>query len=113
MSCYLKRSLAAWDTEDFGAVFRDEVAQLEIDELPLQRALAQGSVASKRDLRVMLVRATDLPDCLEIKAGIFYTGILPGCACSDDVAPDAEFPEYCDVLFRIDRATAATAITLL
>jgi len=39
--------------------------------------------------------------------------ILPGCACSDDAAPDNEYTEYCEVLFTIDLQTADSTVSLL
>jgi hypothetical protein len=48
-----------------------------------------------------------------LKAGVFYTGIIAGCSCSDDPSPVDEQNEYCDLLFTIDKLTAETQITLL
>jgi len=109
----LTETLAAWDTAAFNEVFKGEVAQLEESQLPLQQALTQGSHASTRNMQVMINRVTETPQELRVRAGVFFTGILPGCACSDDVAPESEFPEFCELLFCINRQTAETSIRLL
>lgn len=109
----LKQTLAAWDTPAFETAFRYEAAQLGVEQLPLQQGLSQGSYASDKHLKVSVIRASDGQGSIQVKAGIFYTGILPGCACSDDVAPDNEYAEYCEVLFTIDRQTAETTISLI
>lgn len=109
----LEKTLSAWQTPEFEDVFKGEVAQLGTEQLPLQQALSQGSYASDRHLKVLVISASVRQGFIQVKAGIFYTGILPGCACSDDVAPDNEYTEYCELLFAIDQQTAASTVSLL
>ena len=109
----LEKTLAAWQTSDFEDVFKHEVEQLGVEDLPLQQGLSQGSYASDEHLKVIVIRVSDRQGKIQVKAGIFYTGILPGCACSDDAAPDNEYTEYCEVLFTIDLQTADSKVSLL
>ena len=109
----LEKTLAAWQTSDFEDVFKREVEQLGVEDLPLQQGLSQGSYASDEHLKVIVIRVSDRQGKIQVKAGIFYTGILPGCACSDDAAPDNEYTEYCEVLFTINLKTAETTVSLL
>jgi hypothetical protein len=109
----LEKSLSAWQSPEFEDVFRHEVAQLGTTQLPLQQALSQGSYASDRHLKVLLISTSVRQGFIQVKAGIFYSGILPGCACSDDVAPDNEYTEYCEMLFAIDQQTAECTVSLL
>ena len=109
----LENTVRAWATPDFEAVFKREVGQLDAGQLPLQQGLSQGSYASDRHLKVLVISASSRQGLIQVKAGIFYTGILPGCACSDDVAPDNEYTEYSEVLFTIDQRTAGCTISLL
>jgi len=109
----LDKTLAAWQTPDFEDAFKCEVEQLGVDELPLQQGLSQGSYASDEHLKVVVIRVSDKQGKIHVKAGIFYTGILPGCACTDDAAPDNEYTEYCEVLFTIKLKTAETTVSLL
>ena len=108
-----EKTLGAWQTPDFEDAFRREVEQLGVDALPLQQGLSQGSYASDEHLKVIVIRVSDKQGKIHVKAGIFYTGILPGCACSDDVAPDNEYTEYCEVLFKIDLQTGESTVSLL
>lgn len=110
---HLNKSLAAWQTADFAVVFKDEVKQLNPDLLPLQEALAHSSYAQTDSLAITLLDTTDLLDHIQIKAGLFYTGIIAGCSCADDPTPIDEINEYCEVRFEIDKQTAATTVTLL
>lgn len=110
---FLEKSLSAWNTNEFNDAFRREVEQLGVDELPLQQGMTQGSYASDEHLKVIVIRASDRQGKIQVKAGIFYTGVLPGCACSDDAAPDNEYTEYCEVLFTINLKTAETTVSLL
>jgi len=108
----LEKTVAAWQTPAFEEAFKREVAQLGIERLPLQQALSQGSYASDKDLKVLVIKTVDRQENIQVKAGIFYTGILPGCACTDDPAPENEYTEYCEVLFTIDLQTAETTVSL-
>lgn len=109
----LNKSLAAWQTADFNVVFKDEVKQLNPDLLPLQEALAYSSYAKTDSLVITVLDTTDLPDHIQIKVGLFYTGIIAGCGCADDPTPVNEINEYCEVGFEIDKRTAETTVTLL
>jgi hypothetical protein len=109
----LEKTAAAWQTADFEEVFKSEVEQLGVEQLPLQQALSQGSYASDKHLKVLLINASAGQEIIQVKAGIFYTGVLPGCACADDPAPDNEYTEYCEVLFAINQQTAESTVSLL
>ena len=109
----LEKTLAAWQTPDFEVAFKCEVEQLGVEELPLQQGMSQGSYASDAHLKVIVIHASGQQGRIHVKAGVFYTGILPGCACTDDAAPDNEYTEYCEVLFTIDQQTAASTVSLL
>ena len=110
---FLDKSVSAWNTNEFNDVFKREVEQLGVEDLPLQQGLSQGSYASDENLRVIVISVAGKQGEIHVKAGIFYTGILPGCACSDDAAPDNEYTEYCEVLFTINLKTAETTVSLL
>jgi hypothetical protein len=109
----LEKTVAAWQTADFEEAFKCEVEQLGVEQLPLQQALSQGSYASDKHLKVLLINASAGQEIIQVKAGIFYTGVLPGCACADDPAPDNEYTEYCEVLFAINQQTAESTVSLL
>lgn len=109
----LKKSLAAWQTADFDDVFKHEVKQLDPNLLPLQQALAHSSSANPATLAISVLRVSELPDVIQVKAGFFYTGIIAGCSCADDPSAINEINEYCEVRFDIDKQTAASTVTLL
>jgi len=109
----LTKSLAAWRTAGFNAVLKDEIEHLDADLLPLQQGLSRSSVANADTLSVMILSVTEQPDHIQVKAGLFYTGIIAGCSCADDPTPIDEINEYCEVRCDIDKQTAATTITLL
>ena len=109
----LDKALAAWQTSGFEDAFKGEVEQLGVAGLPLQQGLSQGSYASDEHLKVIVISVAGKQGEIHVKAGIFYTGILPGCACTDDAAPDNEYTEYCEVLFNIDLQTAESTVSLL
>ncbi len=109
----LEKILAAWSTAEFESVARQEILALNPDLLPLQQGLSHSNTASanRLDVRIISVAASD--NQLRLKAGLFYTGIIAGCSCSDDPTPLDEINEYCEVLFEIDRQSGAATVSLL
>ena len=109
----LSKALAAWGTPGFDAVLKEEVRQLGVEGLPLQEGLAQGSYTSGDNLQVSVIGAVETAHALEAKAGLFYTSILPGCACEGDPTPMSDLPEYCEVSIVIDKGSGEARIELL
>ena len=109
----LTDSLYAWGTPDFAETVKKEIEQLNTEQLPLQQGLSTGSYVSDAKHKVMIIRITDVPDFIRVKAGIFYSGIIAGCSCADDPTPIDENSEYCEVQLDIHKETADTSVTLL
>ncbi|MEN8169222.1 MAG: hypothetical protein ABFS08_03280 [Pseudomonadota bacterium] len=109
----LKQSLSAWGTATFKEVLKDELEQLKAEELPLQQGLSLSSYVSAEPFKVMVINVADDESMIRVKAGIFFTGIIAGCSCSDDPSPTDVQPEYCEVRFEINKQSAATAVVLL
>ena len=110
----LAKALAAWGTPEFDAALKRELEQLPMDALPLQAGLSASSyVLDNRNIQAMVIDAHEQAGHVRAKVGIFYSGILGGCACADDPTPVNENSEYCVVQFDIDRDTADTVATLV
>ena len=110
---YLKHSLQAWQTDNFRAVLKKEIAHLGPDFLPLQQGLRYSSYALDDNISSSILTVTSEKENILIKVGLFYTGAIAGCNCADDPTPMDVNNEYCDVLFSINKKTAATTITLV
>ncbi|MCW9012724.1 MAG: hypothetical protein OQL06_02995, partial [Gammaproteobacteria bacterium] len=74
----LSRSLNAWDTPDFTAVLKQEVAQLDTHLLPLQQGLSQSSYVSDKPVQLTINNMSENSENILIKTGIFYSGIIAG-----------------------------------
>ena len=109
----LNLALRAWGSANFSDTLKQEVEALDIDLLPLQQALTQGSYALADSARVMIIDTSDTGERIRVRAGIFYAGMIPGCSCADDPTPIDETTEYCEVCFDIDKTTAGTVVTLI
>lgn len=107
----LPQTLSAWGSPSFAAVLKRELSPLG-GELPLQRGVAATSVALDDRVEVMLLGADEAPDCLRLRLGVFFSGLVAGCSCADDPTPVEPQPEYCELLLTIDKATAAASATL-
>ena len=109
----LKKSLQAWGTPAFRDTLKAEIATLGQADLPLQQGLTHTSSVSDTPPQAVILSATDEGDCLRVKAGLFYAGIIGGCSCADDPTPVEEQTEYCEVLLEIDKNSGETKVTLL
>ncbi len=103
----------AWGTPEFETVLKREIAQFDATSLPLQQALSVSSHVTEGPIQAMILRTGEDAGQIRVKAGIFYTGIIAGCSCTDDPTPMSDQNEYCVVEFVIDPATANTTVTLL
>ena len=109
----LPQTLSAWPTLEFNTVLKNEIEHLEADLLPLQQGLSRASHVLTDKLSAMPIAVAEEANCLRVTVGIFYSGIMAGCSCSDDPTPTDEIDEYCELRFDIDRQTAEAAVTLL
>lgn len=110
---YLRQSCKHWHEDSFTEIFNQELAALDINQLPLQQGLSHSSVALKDKLRATILDKHDRESQLYVRAGLFYTGIISGCSCADDPSPQDEVTEYCEAVFSINPESAETRITLL
>lgn len=108
----LTESAKAWGSSSFKEIFRNEVSQLDGRLLPLQEAISQGSYANLEDFNVVVLGVSEQVKSICVKAGIFYSSVIAGCACSDDPAPENNLPEYCELQIDINKETAETSISL-
>jgi hypothetical protein len=107
------KALSAWDTPGFRELVKQELEQLDAGSLPLQQGLSQGSHVSDKKYSVMILNVLERSSVIYVKAGVFFSGIVPGCSCADDPTPDNEYAEYCELLLEIDKATTETTVSLL
>jgi hypothetical protein len=109
----LPDTVRAWGAPDFEAVAKREIAALDPAALPLEQALSVSSHVTDAPIEVTVLAAGEEAGRIRVKAGIFYSGIVAGCSCTDDPTPMSEQAEYCVVRFDIDPATAKATLTLL
>ncbi len=109
----LSKALQAWNTPDFEHVLKDEIQNINRELLPLQQGLSQSSYVTDGDISAVILKTTEMPDVIRVKAGIFYAGIIAGSCCADDPTPICEQTEYCEVRFDINKTTAEATVSLL
>ena len=109
----LTKASSAWGNEDFEDVLKREIVGLDARLLPLQAGLSQTSYVSDSEINVVVLGVNDVAASIQVKAGVFYGGIIAGSCCADDPTPVDEQTEYCEILFDIDKETGAATATLL
>jgi len=108
----LPLSLEAWSSDSFDTIFKREICSLDANLLPLQQGLQHSNYAVSDKLAVIILNAEQDDTSINIKAGLFYNGIVAGCNCADDPTPVDETNEYCEVFICIDRGTSHSTIEL-
>jgi len=109
----LSKALNAWNNPAFEKTLKQEIQSLDGKLLPLQQGLSHSSYAIEDDFSVVILGVSEGNGSIYVKAGIFYTGVIPGCSCADDPTPNNEYAEQCEVEFTIDKRTAETCVRLL
>lgn len=109
----LKNLLSACGERDFHTAVKTELEQLSPHDLPLQAALSHSSHVSDEPFRVMVVNSQASAETIEVKLGIFYSGIIAGCSCADDPTPIDTQPEYALIALKIDKQTAEAVFSLI
>lgn len=109
----LTKALQSYNDPEFKNILKYEIQNISPDLLPLQQGLSLSSYVGKSAFSAVILNIIEEPDFIQIKTGIFYTGIIAGCSCSDDPSPTDEQNEYCEVQFTINKDTAETNVTLL
>ncbi|MEE9369325.1 MAG: hypothetical protein V3V05_10770 [Pontiella sp.] len=104
--------LAVWEKPEFVNDLKKAIAELG-NELPLQAGLSTGSYAMEEPLDVMVISTSEIDESTEVKAGIFYESLTPGCACAGDPTVESENTEHITVLVSIDKQTAEATFQLL
>lgn len=109
----LTNTLSAWGSAEFSDTLTAEVEQLRHEQLPLQQGLARSSHVSDEPFKAIVIDVRDDADCIKVKLGILYAGVIAGCSCADDPTPLDTQTEYCTLLLTIDKSGAETTVALL
>ena len=102
----LAKAFSVWGTPEFTEILKEEIEQLDADQLPLQQGLSTGSYAFDGKFNVMIISVSEDEGFIRARAGIFYSGIIAGCSCADDPMPVNEMNEYRAVRLDIGKKTA-------
>ena len=110
---FLKKTVLALNSSALQKTAKDEITLINKSLLPLQKGLSLSSYLGNTPFSVVILKIVVGNDNINIKAGIFYTGIIAGCSCSDDPTPTDEQNEYCELQFTTNIQTAETSVKLL
>jgi len=86
---------------------------MDAESLPLQQGLTTGNYVIANRHTAMINSVSETENHIHVTAGIFYKSVIGGCSCADDPTAINENNEYCEVRLDIDKATAATAVSLV
>ena len=109
----LPQTVLAPGSDDFKKIIKEEIQNIDPKLLPLQQGLSHSSYVADTDISVIILNVREENDTLQIKTGIFYSGIIAGCSCADDPTPVDVQNEYCELLFAVDKKTAEANVKLL
>jgi hypothetical protein len=109
----LTQTVKALGSADFKKTAKEEIQHIDPAILPLQEGLSLSSYVGESEISVVILNFSEETDVIRIKTGVFYTGIIAGCSCSDDPSPTDEQNEYCELQFEINKNTTQTSVKLL
>lgn len=109
----LSQTAQAFDSADFKKIAKEEIQNIDPEFLPLQQGLSHSSYVADTAISVIILNFNEENNTLHIKTGVFYSGIIAGCSCSDDPTPVDEQNEYCELQFEVNKKTAETSVKLL
>lgn len=102
--------LQCTNSDEFAAQFRLALSSLDVEQLSLQQAVKNGSIALNQGISVMIISHQQTELLLEVKVGIFFRSMIAGCNCADDPSPVDTLEEYAEAWFYIDRRDASFTI---
>ena len=109
----LIQTVQALSSGNVKEIAKNEIESIDSALLPLQQGLTLSSYVGNAAFKPIILNITEENNIVKVKAGIFYTGIIAGCSCSDDPSPTDEQNEYCELQFNINKDTAETEVILL
>ena len=109
----LKNIADAWGTDNVDATLKNTLENMSVKELPLQKGLSSSNIALDNNIKAVILHKDTHATVINIKVGLFYTGVIAGCSCADDPGPVDEQTEYCEVMLSINKQTGDTKINLL
>ena len=109
----LIHTVQAFGNSNFNSIVKDEIQNISPELLPLQQGLSLSSYVGNTPFSITILNVANEDSMIKIKTGVFYTGIIAGCSCSDDPTPTDEQNEYCEIQFTINKTTAETDVLLL
>jgi len=109
----LKKIIADWETPEFSASLKLEIEQLGVDHLPLQKGLSFSNIALDDNIKAIILNSSTSENLILVKLGLFYTGVVAGCNCSDDPSPVDVQNEYCEIQLDINKSSGDTTVKLL
>lgn len=98
---------------DLESILKQEIEALGAGRLPLAQGLTIGSHVAGDVIQARIISVVQDDTRIQVRAGIFFEGILAGCSCADDPTPVEPQNEYCEIQFDIDKTTARATITPL
>ena len=78
--------------------------------LPLQQCMRQCNYVLELRPDILVLGMDDFAEEMQIRIGVFFSGIIAGCSCADDPTPVEPLTEYCELLLRMDKQTGYITI---
>lgn len=106
----LPGAAARWGTQGFAPTLKAELEALPLEALPLQQGLQSGNMVADEPVEVMFIDAHEQDGVISGRVGVFFGGLVAGCACADDPTPMDTQPEYCVLDFALTRNTGVVEV---
>lgn len=110
---FLPNIKSAWNTPQFNEIFTQEISEICIADLPLQKALQYGNYVTDENVWYMILSTLEHENHFRLTIGVFFSSVICGCSCADDPTPIDTHSEYCELELLVSKKDGATQVKLL
>ncbi|SMN13591.1 hypothetical protein BHECKSOX2_714 [Bathymodiolus heckerae thiotrophic gill symbiont] len=80
---------------------------LTLDNLPLIECCRHSGNIDEDSIDISLFSSAESEQVIQLKIGVFFREIIPGCTCSDDPLQAISYENgYCELQVKVDKNTS-------
>lgn len=104
-------ALSNWQTKEFPSALKNEIENLDLGSLPLDKCTCQGGFVDDSNIDATVLTINDDEDFIQAKVGIFFSEVVVSYCCEEEepMVKNA----YCEIIFRINKVSAETGFEVI
>jgi len=107
----LIKSLNYWGTDNFSNVLKMELLELDVNNLPLDKATTAGKFIKDSEIGITVLAISENEENIKAKIGVMFTETQWAYCCGEEEPMTSN--AYCEVKITINKLTANTIFIVL